>query len=1010
MAGDGERGSDELARTATASDAKSDMAGDVEALASTLGRYKLERELGAGGMGVVHAAFDPDLERRVALKVLLKAGSGESRQRLLREARALARLTHPNVVTVHEVGSANGRDYVAMELIEGETLADWLRGATRSPHDIVTAFVAAGRGLAAAHAAGLVHRDFKPHNVLRRKDGRIVVTDFGLARGIEVAIELETTLRLKSTQSSDDNTPSPLTGLTQTGSVLGTPAYMAPEQWSGENVGPAADQFAFCVAVWEALAGERPFRGLTLDELQAAVRRGPAELDDSKLPRRLRAPLKRGLDPDARKRWPSMDALLAAITRAERPRGVWLMLAGAMVVAAAVAYAVFAIEDKPKVVAAACEPPVLDPAAVWSPSLANEVRDKSSSAVMRRLDATIGGWQQARTVACGLDAPLRARQLACLDGVIARFDAVRKASVYRTKPSLDEISYQLIDPGVCNVEDPPRLPTRLSDAAVAALSLAYEPEAQATFDDSMEADVLAKAGDDRCARGFARLARVVRDDSAKAHEAVDEAVQLADACGDDRARADALLEQLAMQVTLFVDPKLQKALARADAAVRKVAQPDVVAALDLVKAAIANNSGQWDECIKLSDSAVRGLGDLRPKARIEAVAMKVKALSTRRQPGDFEAARAELARWRPEAERLDASRVLVRLDTLDVDLQWSLGDVAGANARLPDLLKRIEASRVKPPEGEPLSGIVVNAKGRPVAGATVAAGNAVVADSISIGYLENRGDTRIGTTDAQGRFALDRVPRDAVVVAQLGDQRSIVRTAKDGDRIVLQPTTTISGKVTGGDPSKLTVFVLNGDRGTSPMYQVQAPVAADGSFTVKGVPIGHVRVGAAILGAALGQALTIQDVTVGPKGLSNIEVKRAENRKLRVLVRSSAEVPLSGAQVFVAAGSVSIKAVKEIEVLLRAPGLAVELTRPLMGGEPPPELGKVVPGDTVATFANAPVGAATACALGLSGDFSDPAFREKLQRHINELEIRCVPVAPDAKAVTVEVPPMKRLD
>src|SRR5689334_2772752 len=185
-------------------------------------------------MGVVYAAFDSELERRVALKVLPDAKRGQSaRERLLREARAMARVTHPNVVRVYEVDSVGGHDFVAMELVEGNNLADWLRAEPRAPDDVIDKFVAAGRGLVAAHAAGVIHRDFKPHNVLCANDGRILVTDFGLARGVEPDAS-------DGRPSEPPSRASPLTGITVTGSVLGTPAYMAPEQHAGEVVGPAA--------------------------------------------------------------------------------------------------------------------------------------------------------------------------------------------------------------------------------------------------------------------------------------------------------------------------------------------------------------------------------------------------------------------------------------------------------------------------------------------------------------------------------------------------------------------------------------------------------------------------------------------------------------------------------------------------------------------------------------------------------------------------------------------------
>ncbi|MGE0872863.1 MAG: protein kinase [Kofleriaceae bacterium] len=282
--------------------------------------------------------MDLDLERRVAIK-LLRAGQGDAaRARLLREARAMARLDHPNVVTVYEVGSNDGRDYVAMELVDGSTLAEWLRSDSRRPSEILDAFAAAGRGLAAAHAAGLVHRDFKPHNVLRSKRGRILVTDFGLARQSDEPVTVAGSHRPAGPIA--DSTPSQLDGLTATGALVGTPAYMPPEQWNSGAIDPATDQFSFCVALWEALTGQRPFQGETAEELRANIERGPTRLDTSRLPRPLRPLLLRGLDPDPEKRWPSMDALLA---RLRLRRAVLPIAIGAIAIVAIVALAVVSL-------------------------------------------------------------------------------------------------------------------------------------------------------------------------------------------------------------------------------------------------------------------------------------------------------------------------------------------------------------------------------------------------------------------------------------------------------------------------------------------------------------------------------------------------------------------------------------------------------------------------------------------------------------------------------------------
>jgi serine/threonine protein kinase len=207
-----------------------------------VGRYVIERVIGAGGMGVVYAARDPDLDRRVALKRLRgDFGGGETRQNLLlREARAMARLSHPNVVAVHDVVLHDGQLFIAMELIAGVSLADWLASEPGlSRRRIVQAFLEAGRGLAAAHAVGLVHRDFKPANVLRDRSGRVAVTDFGIARA--------------TTEAPEEGDAA------KTRIAFGTPAYMSPEQHRLEEADARSDQFSFCVALYEALYKEHPF-------------------------------------------------------------------------------------------------------------------------------------------------------------------------------------------------------------------------------------------------------------------------------------------------------------------------------------------------------------------------------------------------------------------------------------------------------------------------------------------------------------------------------------------------------------------------------------------------------------------------------------------------------------------------------------------------------------------------------------------------------------------------------
>ena len=269
---------------------------------ATLGRYVILELVGAGAMGVVYAAWDPRLSRKVALKLLrgdVETREG-SRAGLLGEAQALARLAHPHVIAVHDVGDMGEQVFLAMEFVEGETLGAWLAGSKRRPSEILHAFCAAGEGLAAAHSKGIVHRDFKPDNVLVGSDGRVRVTDFGLAIAA-------------SARDGEAGRSGPLPEAT----IAGTPAYMAPEQMEGKPADARSDQFSFCVALWEALHGARPFDGADLKALRAAIDRGELKAGASsrRTPARLQRALVRGLraDPDARHA--SMDALLRELRR-----------------------------------------------------------------------------------------------------------------------------------------------------------------------------------------------------------------------------------------------------------------------------------------------------------------------------------------------------------------------------------------------------------------------------------------------------------------------------------------------------------------------------------------------------------------------------------------------------------------------------------------------------------------------------------------------------------------------
>ncbi|HXI57230.1 MAG TPA: serine/threonine-protein kinase [Polyangia bacterium] len=297
---------------------------------TTIGRYIIIKMIGRGGAGEVYSAYDPDLDRRVALKLLreTKAATQQvAHSGLLREAKALARLSHPHVVAIHDVGSFGGRVFLAMDLIDGGTLREWMGAGAHPWRETLRVFAAAGHGLMAAHQAGLVHRDFKPENVMLTGAGHVRVSDFGLARPVE-----ELSAAGEPSQQEVSLVESTFSG----GELVGTPAYMSPEQFAGRATDARTDQFSFCVALYEALYGERPFAGDTALALAANVEKGIIRTEKrGAIPLAVRKVILRGLEASPNKRYPSLEPLLRDLdglaSRNRRRALIWSAVAAAAI-------------------------------------------------------------------------------------------------------------------------------------------------------------------------------------------------------------------------------------------------------------------------------------------------------------------------------------------------------------------------------------------------------------------------------------------------------------------------------------------------------------------------------------------------------------------------------------------------------------------------------------------------------------------------------------------------------
>ncbi len=539
-----------------------------------VGRFTLLQRLGVGAMGVVYAAYDPELDRRIAVKLLrTRQGPGAARAqaRLLREAQAMARLAHPNVAVVHDVGTHEGDVFVAMEFIRGATLHGWLRDQPRTWREVVDVFMQAGRGLAAAHAAGLVHRDFKPSNAMIGDDGRVRVLDFGLcytetaadrdgladsgvvASAVSGAAMSATSLVRKSSPNGQ-----PEVRITRREEVVGTPAYMPPEQFRHNGlVGPASDQFSFCASLYEALYGQLPFAGETLHEVALSISRGDLRSPprSSRVPGWLHSVVQRGLRIDPQQRFPSMDLLLRALERGRvRARG-GVMVAAALALGTGLGG--FWAARSQSASADPCSGAASQMAEVWSPELrvsteralvvagpafAEELWPRVSSEIDRYADT----WQDNHREACKAHQrgensdTLLDHRMACLE---RRRTALREA-VNVLAEGGEEVALHALE-----------VVSRLPALDPCNDLVALEADAAPSSDPAVLVAIEAQRP---------RLERVQSlehaGQPAAAVSLADEVVEAAEKIGDRRLLAEALLQRGRLEINRLDHPKDQEEL------------------------------------------------------------------------------------------------------------------------------------------------------------------------------------------------------------------------------------------------------------------------------------------------------------------------------------------------------------------------------------------------------------------------------------------------------------------
>ncbi len=565
--------------------------------ATRIGRFVVIGELGRGGMGVVYSAYDPTLERKVAIKVIRTGPGGANdrdRARFEREAQAMARLSHRNVAQVFDVGTADGRLYIAMELVVGTTLDTWLTEHPKaSPREVLSLYISAGQGLVAAHAAGIVHRDFKPGNVIVSEAGRVVVLDFGLARGADEPTEVDPTEADPDDARATEPRPQPVgVNVTETGLAVGTPAYMAPEQLQAKPADARSDQFSYCAALFEGLYGVRPLaRDSPLELVEAmqssTVREPPP---GRRAPPRVHAAILRGLRHDPVERFETMERLLAVLQADSGRRRIWRLSLAAGALVGAVALGRW-IEDRST--SSPCESLATRMDEVWGSDRRSVVRASVFATdhpdalplwkeVSSELDGYAEHWKQLATRSCAAtyqqgtqSEALHQAHMVCLDRALIELDGVGAAYTAVTRETIDHADLALWSlPGLEGCERAAQRVAATSSRTPADHDLALEiarTDAQAHMGAHDRAGRSARALLERPELGGATRARVLRVlaaseqsegrlDVAATH--LHEATELALTAGDDVEFAVGALALVKLEGIVRGRPELAKTWGR----------------------------------------------------------------------------------------------------------------------------------------------------------------------------------------------------------------------------------------------------------------------------------------------------------------------------------------------------------------------------------------------------------------------------------------------------------------